>query len=179
MRAHFGHTAYRRSSLCGMHETTIKTIPCFPQDVTPVVMMQDMGTPCAASLSHTYSLSWSSRTLVFRVVGSCDHALALTSITSVIEAEPLPSSVFPHLHRYYGPLGLPPGSARFQPFALYARSLPDAGCRVGPLLFRHNLWKRAVAFTPGRSSTRSGSIRVLSVAFTMTVVVRLSHAPFG
>ena len=69
-------------------------------------------------LAHTYSLRWSSRTLVFRVVGSCDHALALTSISSVIEAGPLPSSVFPRLPRYYKPLGHPPDSRAISAFNL-------------------------------------------------------------
>jgi hypothetical protein len=40
--------------------------------------------------------------------------------------------------------------------ALYARSLPDVGCQVGPLLFRLSLCKRAAARTPERSSTGSG-----------------------
>ena len=43
------------------------------------------------------------------------------------------------LSTHYGPLGLPPDSGRFQLLTLYARSLPDVGCRVGSLLFPHNL----------------------------------------
>jgi hypothetical protein len=86
-------------------------------------------------LAHTYSLRWSSRALLSRVVGSCDHALALTSSTSVIEAEPLPSSVFPRLRRYYEPLGLPPDSEAISAFRLIRsvfarRRLPG---RVSPV----------------------------------------------
>ncbi len=66
----------------------------------------------------------------------CPRAYLLPSL---IEAGLLPSRVFPLLPWYYVPLGPPPGSARFQPSALYARSLPDAGCQVGSLLFRFPL----------------------------------------
>jgi hypothetical protein len=46
-----------------------------------------------------------------RVVGSCDHALALTSIFSgATKAGSLPSTGFvARRQQYYGPLGLPPG----------------------------------------------------------------------
>ena len=37
-------------------------------------------------------------------------------------------------------------------FVPYTRSLCLTGCRVGSLLFRTQLWKRATAYTPERSS---------------------------
>ena len=61
-----------------------------------------------------------------------------------------PSDSLPALHDFSHP-------------ALYAQSLPDVGCRVGPLLFRTPLSKLATAPTPERSNRRSGT-SLLSVA---------------
>src|SRR5215472_12016105 len=78
-------------------------------------------------------------------------------LTSLIQARPLPSSVFrARLPRYYEPLGLPPGLRDFSLPALYARSWPDWAARQGlscSALFCPNLPPPA---TPERSSIRSG-----------------------
>ena len=68
------------------------------------------------------------------------------------------------LSAHYGPLGLPPGSARFQPSGLIRPVFARQGCQVGSLLFHIALSQRATAFDPGevQQSFRSG---LLSVAF--------------
>jgi hypothetical protein len=115
-----------------------QSLPCFPQDVTLQVYSYNTWKRIALHrLVHTYSLRWSSRTLLFRVVGSYDHALALTSIPNVIEAEPLPSSVFPRLHKYYEPLGLPLDSKTISALRLIRlvfaqRRLPSRASPVPP-----------------------------------------------
>ena len=71
------------------------------------------------------------------------------------------------LHAFSGstdPSDSLPALLDFSRPALYEQSLPDADCRVGPLLFRALLSKRATTPTPGRSNSRSDS-RLLSIAF--------------
>src|SRR5690349_12865504 len=53
-------------------------------------------------------------------------------LTSAIKARPLPSSVLSCTpSRYYGPLGLPPGSVHFQPSDLICSVFARLGCQVG------------------------------------------------
>ena len=81
---------------------------------------------------------------------------------------PFPPARFAaRLHRYYGPLGLPPGSARFQPSGLMRPVFARLGCQVGSLQFRIALSQRASACDPEevQHSFLSG---MRSVAFAAT-----------
>ena len=54
--------------------------------------------------------------IYYRVVFRFRHALALTSPQARSKQGPFPPACcLACLHRYYGPLGLPPGSSRFRP----------------------------------------------------------------
>ena len=76
-------------------------------------------------LAHTHSLRWSSRTLSTGVVGVSGHALALTSAPARPKQGPFPPArCLARLHRYYEPLGLPPGTAPFPPSAYRHRLRP-------------------------------------------------------
>src|SRR4030065_553900 len=97
-------------------------------------------------------------------------ALMLCSSTppaSGTEAVPPPSSGFPPPSPVLRTPRTPSRLRATSAPALYARSLPDAGRRVGSLLFRTPPSKRAAALTPGRPSARSGT-RTLSMAFAAT-----------
>ena len=72
------------------------------------------------------------------------------------------------LSAHYEPLGLPPGSAHFQPSGLIRPVFARLGCRVGSLLFRDALCKRATAPYPGKVQHSFRSCGVLSVAFAVT-----------
>lgn len=55
----------------------------------------------------------------------------LPSTHAQLQQGPLPRAVCRRRHQYYGPLGLPSGSARFRLLALYARSSPDPAADEG------------------------------------------------
>jgi len=71
------------------------------------------------------------------------------------------------LHRYYEPLGLPPGTTPFRTRLIDAAS-SNVDRRVGSLLFRLGLSLRASLYTPGTSCTPPVLSQVQSVAFAVT-----------
>jgi hypothetical protein len=91
----------------------------------------------------------------------CPHAYPRP--TAQPKQGPFPPAVCRRLHRYYEPLGLPPGTTPFRHRLIGAAS-SDVDRRGGSLLFRSELSLRAVLHTPGVSSARF-RYGALSVAF--------------
>ena len=104
------------------------------------------------------------------VVGTAlgGHALALTLVSSVTKAGPLPSDrvVRRDPHRYYEPLGSRCTAADFA-IGLYDAPCPDEGHADGSPVFRTSPCTRAALRTPPRSSARFGTSAV-DVAFAVT-----------
>jgi hypothetical protein len=89
--------------------------PRLSQDVTPpdpVVQRVEATLPVALGRRVEPALEFSH--FVFGVVGSDDHALALTPLRRRDQSRaPSLGRGFPRRHQYYGPLGLPPGLTPF------------------------------------------------------------------
>ena len=94
----------------------------------------------------------------------CPHAYPHTH--SQPKQGPFPPAVYRRLHRYYEPLGLPPGTTPFH-HRLIGAAASDVDRRGGSLLFRSELSLRAVLHTPGVSNARF-RYGALSVAFAAT-----------
>ena len=120
------------------------SLPCFPPNVTSV----DPVVPCMVSYS-----AWRTHIACVGVVvlfhGGCWSFLTCPRtylLTSSIKAGPLPSSALSCTpSSVLRTLGLPPGSARFQPSGLILAVLVRLDCPVGSLLFRIVLSQRATA----------------------------------
>ena len=105
------------------------------------------------------SVRWSSRTLSTGLLGRSTMPSHLPPRTRTTEAGPLPSTRFlAEHHRYYGPLGLPPGTITTSPSAYRCRFVQRGPPgRASPVPYR------AVTACPppypGDVLHRSGSIR--------------------
>ncbi len=90
-------------------------LPRLQQDVTPpepVGQRVEASLPVALGQHEEPALEFSY--FVFGVVGSGDHALALTPLRRRDQSRaPSLDQVFTRRHQYYGPLGLPPGLTPF------------------------------------------------------------------
>ena len=99
--------------------------------------------------------------IYYRVVFRFRHALALTSSQARSKQGSFPPACcLARLHRYYEPLGLPPGSVRFPPSGFMRTVFARLGCQVGSLLFRPlpdtnvppPLPRRGPAVVPGQTA---------------------------
>jgi len=113
------------------------------------------------TLAHTHSLRWSCRTF-------SSGLLAVSSMPAHLP----PSRSLARLPRYCEPLGLPPGSVRFQPSGLIRPvfALTRLAARVSPVPHSSSaffLCRRAAAFNPGEVQ-QAFSSSLLSVAFDAT-----------
>ena len=102
--------------------------PSLRQNVTPQGSLYSMDTSLLNTLGRNVQPSLEFSHVFSGVIGSCDHALALTSLRQHDQSR-VPSLVrpFDRRHRYYEPLGLPPSTI---PFRL--RLIGIAFARRGP-----------------------------------------------
>ena len=101
--------------------------------------------------------------------GGPGHALALTPSTGVTKVGALRyrTVVLSAGHRYYGPLGLPLGSARFH-HRLIRPVFADEAAETDLFCSAANRKERATSRTPGRPSAPVPKVRAPDVAFAVT-----------